>query len=73
MEENKISFEEALTMLEDCVKKLESGQIKLEEAFKVFEDGLKYAHICEERLTKIETKVAKILKDGQEQDLDIEQ
>ena len=56
MEEKQISFEEAMSQLEDCIKKLESGQIKLEEAFDVFENGLKYAHICEERLTKIETK-----------------
>ncbi len=75
MQETKqeISFEEALSKLEDAVNKLENGKIKLDEAFTMFEQGIKYAKICEEKLTEVEEKVAKIMKDGQEEDFKIEE
>ncbi len=75
MQETKqeISFEEALSKLEDAVNKLENGEIKLDEAFTMFEQGIKYAKICEEKLTEVEEKVAKIMKDGQEEDFKIEE
>ena len=68
MNEKEVSFEEALAKLEEAVNKLENGEIKLDEAFKMFEEGIKYAKICENKLSDIEEKVAKILKDGNEED-----
>ncbi len=68
MNEKEVSFEEALKKLEEAVNKLENGEIKLDEAFKMFEEGIKYAKICENKLTDIEEKVAKILKDGNKED-----
>ena len=43
--------------------------LKLDEAFKLFEDGLAYAKMCEEELTNIEDKVAKVLHDDKFIDL----
>ena len=68
MKEKEVSFEEALAKLEEAVNKLENGEIKLDEAFKMFEEGIKYAKICENKLSDIEEKVAKILKDGNKED-----
>ena len=68
MNEKEVSFEEALAKLEEAVNKLENGEIKLDEAFKMFEEGIKYAKICENKLSDIEEKVAKILKDGSKED-----
>ena len=68
MNEKEVSFEEALKKLEEAVSKLENGEIKLDEAFKMFEEGIKYAKICENKLSDIEEKVAKILKDGNKED-----
>ena len=68
MQEKEITFEEALKKLEDAVNKLENGEIQLDEAFKMFEEGIKYAKICENKLSDIEEKVAKILKDGNKED-----
>ena len=68
MNEKEVSFEEALAKLEEAVNKLENGEIKLDEAFKMFEEGIKYAKICENKLSDIEEKVAKILKDGYKED-----
>ena len=64
MEEKNITFEEALNLLQTAVNKLESGDISLDEAFVMFEQGIKYAKICEEKLSSIEEKVTKIMKDG---------
>ena len=36
---NELSFEQALEKLENIVSQLESGQIKLEDAVKVYQDG----------------------------------
>ena len=52
MNEKEISFEEALEKLQNAVNKLESGEIKLDEAFSLFEEGIKYVKICEAKLTK---------------------
>ena len=65
MQEKEITFEEALKKLEDAVSKLENGEIQLDEAFKMFEEGIKYAKVCENKLSAIEEKVAKILNDGE--------
>ena len=73
MEKENITFEEALAKLQNAVNKLEKGEIKLDEAFDMFEQGIKYARICEEKLTKIENKVAKIVKDGKLEDFKVEE
>ena len=73
MEKENITFEEALAKLQNAVNKLENGEIKLDEAFAMFEEGIKYARICEEKLSSIENKVAKIVKDGKLEDFNIEE
>lgn len=71
MEEKKVTFEEALNLLQNAVNKLENGEISLDEAFSMFEQGIKYAKICEEKLSLIEEKVAKIMKDGNKEDFKV--
>lgn len=71
MEERKVTFEEALNLLQNAVNKLENGEISLDEAFSMFEQGIKYAKICEEKLSLIEEKVAKIMKDGNKEDFKV--
>ena len=60
-------------MLQEAVNKLENGEISLDDAFKMFEQGIKYAKICEEKLSSIENKVAKIVKDGKLEDFKVEE
>ena len=55
MAENKEkSFEENLGQLEEIVKKLESGDIPLDDAIKEFNQAMDLAKICDERLKKAE-------------------
>ena len=62
----KITFEQAMAELDDIVRKLENGQIPLEEAVKTYERGMELKKICEEKLNAAELKIEKLtLKDGQ--------
>lgn len=61
----KITFEQAMAELDEIVRKLENGQIPLEEAVKTYERGMELKKICEEKLNAAEMKIEKLtLKDG---------
>jgi len=51
------SFEEALTALEALVGRLESGELPLEEALKLFEEGVRLTRLCSARLEDAERRV----------------
>ena len=50
MAEKKQSFEENLKNLEDIVEKLENGEVSLDDAMKKFNEAMKLAKLCDERL-----------------------
>ncbi len=52
-----INFEEAMTRLESCVKKLESGNMTLNESIATFEDAVKLIRVCNEKLENAERRV----------------
>lgn len=52
-----LRFEEALTELQSIVRKLEGGELPLEEGLKQFEDGIKLIRSCQSYLTQVEQKV----------------
>lgn len=56
-------FEAALARLEEIVKKLEKGDMALEQSLKLFEEGVKLARTCNKRLDEAERKVEILLKD----------
>ena len=62
-EVKNISFEDALRELESIVQKLESGQVKLEEAVSAYEKGVQMQKICEEKLKEAQMKVEKLILD----------
>ena len=64
-EVNNLSFEEALEKLETLVSQLESGQIKLEEAIKAYEEGCALKKVCEKQLKDAQMKVEKLVLDKQ--------
>lgn len=55
-------FESSLKKLEDAVKKLESGELSLDDSLKVFEEGVKHASICSSKLNEAQKKVELLLK-----------
>lgn len=58
----KASFEEAMQKLDVIVKQLEQGQIPLEEAIKIFEEGVKLYRSCASQLEEAEKKLQKLVK-----------
>lgn len=55
-------FESALSALEQKVKALEEGNLPLDEALKVFEEGMGIADFCARKLQEAEQKVEILLK-----------
>ena len=65
-ETKRESFETALERLQGVVKKLESGELGLEDSLKQFEEGVRLSKLCQEQLTAAEQKVELLLKAGAE-------
>lgn len=59
------SFEEAMTELEALVKKLEEGQLSLEEAIDTFEKGSLLQRHCEKKLLAAKMRVEQIIDNGE--------
>ena len=51
------SFEERLTNLEELNEKMRGGDVALDDAVKIFEEGIKLAKGLEKDLAKIERKI----------------
>jgi len=62
----KEKFEEALGRLEDIVKKMEAGDMTLEESLKAFEEGIKLARLCSRKLDEAERRVEILIKQEEE-------
>jgi exodeoxyribonuclease VII small subunit len=57
-------FEDAFRKLESIVKKLEDGNLSLEESLKAFEEGVRLSRFCSRKLDEAEKKVEILLKDS---------
>lgn len=56
-------FEKALKGLEDIVSKLEKGDLALEEALKLFEEGVRVSSFCSSKLEEAERKIEILTRD----------
>lgn len=73
-EEKELTFEESLERLENIVKKLESGEVPLDDAIKEFNEAMNLAKKCDEKLKTAEEAITKIVKeDGSLEDFKIEE
>jgi exodeoxyribonuclease VII small subunit len=59
-------FEEALQKLEEIVRRMESGDLGLEESLKAFEEGIKLARFCSRKLDEAERRVEILLKEDED-------
>lgn len=57
---SKITFEDALAQLENIVRELEAGKIKLDEAVEAYEKATALKKFCEEKLQAAQLKIEKI-------------
>ena len=56
-----MSFEEALAELEQIVRRLEAGQVKLDEAIRCYERGARLRRHCEGKLDEAQQRVDRIV------------
>ncbi len=57
-------FEDAMNKLEEIVEDLENNDLTLDVSIKSFEEGMKLAQFCSEKLEEAEQKVSKLVKDS---------
>jgi exodeoxyribonuclease VII small subunit len=60
-----MNFEKALEELQATVKRLESGELGLEDALKSFETGVRLARVCREQLSTAEQRIEILMKGGE--------
>jgi exodeoxyribonuclease VII small subunit len=56
-----MSFEDALAELEQIVRRLEGGQVKLDEAILSYERGAQLKRHCESKLNEAQQRVERIV------------
>ena len=62
-------FEEALAKLEEIVRKMEQGELTLDESLTSFEEGIRLARLCARKLDEAERRIEILLK--KEGDLEV--
>ncbi len=60
----KMSFEQAMSRLEEIARILEQGQASLEESIKLYEEGIQLIDFCQSKLDEAEKKVLKLQKNA---------
>jgi exodeoxyribonuclease VII small subunit len=58
---SQMSFEDALAELEQIVRRLEAGQVKLDEAIQSYERGAQLKQHCERKLNEAQQRVERIV------------
>lgn len=56
----EMTFEQAMTRLEQIVATLESGRCTLDDSLKLFEEGTKLTAYCAEQIKSAEQKIVKL-------------
>ncbi len=57
----KMSFEDALVEMEDIVQRLESGEVKLDEAIDAYTRGALLKKHCQSKLKEAQVRIDKIV------------
>jgi exodeoxyribonuclease VII small subunit len=72
--DKKISFEDAMTKLEQIVDKLEEGDVPLEEAIVFYKEGMELSKLCHDKLKSVEEQLTQIItEDGRTESFSIEE
>lgn len=64
-EHAEMTFEQAMERLELIAQKLESGDVPLEEAIELFQEGMTLSRLCGQKLEQVERKI-EMLVEGEE-------
>jgi exodeoxyribonuclease VII small subunit len=61
MGKQPVRFEEAMLDLEEVVKKLETGEVPLEDAISLYKKGMELSSYCHEKLQNAEKQLISII------------
>jgi exodeoxyribonuclease VII small subunit len=61
---DRMTFEQALAQLDEVVARLEAGDVGLEEAVRLFEQGQALLAICRERLARAQQRIEELTAQG---------
>jgi exodeoxyribonuclease VII small subunit len=59
---NEFSYESTIQKLEELVKKLESGDLPLEESLQAYEKGKQFIALCSEKLKEAQEKLQVVVQ-----------
>jgi len=62
--EKQDTFEKSLKQLEDVVARLEQGDLPLDEAMKLFQEGMRLSRLCSQRLATVEQEIKRLVAEG---------
>lgn len=60
------SLEEIFSDLEQTIKKMEEGEISLEESFQLYHQGMDMPKACNSKIDKVEKKMLLLDEEGEE-------
>lgn len=63
MEETQPSFEAAMERLEKIVEELERGDVPLEQAIELFQEGMRLSRLCGQKLEQVERKIEMLIEE----------
>lgn len=61
----ELTFEAAMEQLEEIVERLESGDVPLETAIDLFQEGMKLSQLCGGKLEQVERKIELLIETEQ--------
>lgn len=59
-----VTFEQAMEQLEAIVTRLESGDVPLEKAIGLYQEGMQLAKLCGDKLEQFERKIEMLAEEG---------
>jgi len=65
MSNENLSFEQALERLEAIVNQLEHGDVPLEQAIELYQEGMKLSGLCTGKLKQVESKIEMLIENEQ--------
>lgn len=73
LDKDNISYEESLSLLENKIKKLQGGNLSLDEALKTFQEAVEISRICNNKLDMAQETVKRIVPDANGDDYELEE
>ncbi|MDQ8735549.1 exodeoxyribonuclease VII small subunit [Paenibacillus sp. LHD-38] len=63
--QSELTFEQAMERLDSIVSKLENGDVPLETAIELFQEGMKLSQLCGGKLEQVERKIELLIETEQ--------